>query len=96
MTDQTRTVPEREAQLLERLAKVFAMLADAANDLADGRPDEAERLLEDLSAAESFVTVSPCVGRRAPDTEVADWKKNRATDGCQSIGVERPHLEVVR
>ena len=78
MTDRTRTVPEHEAQLLERLAKVFAMLADAANHLADGLPDEAEKLIEQLSAAESFVTTAPCVERRATDTEVAGWKKARA------------------
>ena len=80
MTDRTRTVPERQAQLLERLAKVFAMLADAVNELADGRPDEAEELLEQLSAAESFVTTAPCVGRRATDTEVAGWKQAEAEE----------------
>ncbi len=36
MTDQTRTVSEREARLLERLAKVFAIPADAKYDIADG------------------------------------------------------------
>ena len=78
MTDRTRTVPERQAQLLERLAKVFAMLADAVNELADGRPDEAEELLEQLSAAESFVTTAPCVERRVSKAEAARWKADRA------------------
>ena len=87
MTDQTRTVPKREAELLECLAKVFAMLADAVNELADGRPDEAEELLEQLSAAESFVTTAPCVGRRATDTEVAGWKAERTK---QRAGEPRP------
>ncbi len=77
MTDQ-RTVPEREAELLLRLAKVFAMLADAANAIADGELEAAEELINELSAAESFVTVAPCVGRRATDTEAAGWKADRA------------------
>ncbi len=55
MTDRTRTVPERETRLLERLAKVFAMLADAQYAIADGDLDGAERLLDDLSDAASFV-----------------------------------------
>ena len=78
MIDQTRAVPERQAQLLERLAKVFAMLADAANHIADGLPDKAEELLEQLSAAESFVTTAPCVGRRVSEAEAARWKADRA------------------
>ena len=94
MTDPTRTVPEREAQLLERLAKVFAMLADAVNELADGRPDEAEGLLEDLSAAGSFVTTSPCVDRRATDAEVTGWKKARAEQRAGNIEfLTRPSTE---
>ncbi len=64
MTNQTYTVPGREAQLLRRLAKVFAMLADAAYAIGDGNVDGAEELIEELSAAESFVTVAPCVVRR--------------------------------
>ena len=78
MTDQTRTVPTREAQLLERLAKVFARLADAVNAIADGEVEEAEKLIEQLSDAESFVTTAPCVGRRATDAEVAGWRVARA------------------
>jgi len=36
MTDQTRTVSEREARLPKRLAKVFTILADAKYAIADG------------------------------------------------------------
>ncbi len=68
MTDQTRTVPEREAELLLRLTKVFAMLADVAYHIADGYPDEAEELLGQLSDAECFVTSGPCVGCRTYGT----------------------------
>lgn len=78
MTDQARTVPERETELLERLGKVFAMLADALNVIADGEVEEAEKLIAQLSDAESFVTTAPCVGRRATDAEVAGWKADRA------------------
>ena len=78
MTDQTRAVPEHEAELLLRLAKVFAMLADAANHIADGLPDKAEELLEQLSAAECFVTVAPCVEDRVTEAEAARWKADRA------------------
>lgn len=89
MTDLTRTVPERQAQLLERLAKVFAMLADAVNELADGRPDKAEELLEQLSAAESFVTVAPCVVRPmtapAPRQPACAWRLF-AGHGCARAG----------
>ena len=46
--------------------------------VADGLPDEAEELLEDLSAAESFVTTAPSVVGRATDTEVARWRAERA------------------
>lgn len=78
MTDQTPTIPEREAELLLRLAKVFALLSDAAWNIADGELDEAEELIEQLSAADCFTTSSPCVGRRVSEAEAAGWKADRA------------------
>lgn len=53
MTDRTRT-------LLERLAKVFAMLADAQYAIADGDLDRAKWLLWDLgddAVVESYLAV---------------------------------------
>ncbi len=61
MTDPTRTVAERKARLLDRIAKVLAMLADAQTALVDGECDMAEAWLDSLSAAESFITTYPCV-----------------------------------
>ena len=78
MTDQTRTMPDPEGRLLERLAKVFALLSDAAYHIADGEVDQAEELINQLSDAGSFVITSPCVNGRASDTEVARWTVERA------------------
>lgn len=81
MTDQARTMPDPEGRLLERLAKVFALLSDAAYHIADGLPDEAEALLGQLSDAECFVTAGPCVDHRATEAEVAGWRVERAKHG---------------
>ena len=78
MPDQTRTMPDPEGRLLERLAKVFALLSDAAYHIADGEVDKAEELLNQLSDAQSFVITSSCLDHRASDTEVARWEVERA------------------
>ncbi len=61
MTDQTRTVPERESQLLDRIAKILQVLSDAQTALSDGECDMAEAWLDKLPAAESVVASYPCV-----------------------------------
>lgn len=78
MTDQTHTVPEREAELLLRLGKAIALLSDAAWNIANDLPDEAEELLEQLSDAECFTIGCPCVHGRLTAAEVARYKADRA------------------